>query len=224
MRVTERVSAVVARKQTHCTLIGYRPELHARIGVVNRWQQYSRTLQHLNMTEIKLYKTPLKAIRIFLLSIPFVAIGIWQIITNEIFTFDWIMGFICTSFFGLGLVVGFFHLFDKRPQIILNENGIWDRTTKQDMIRWEQIIEAYPISINRQKFISIVTDSNYMFKTKQYKWATRLSEKVGAQKLNFQISQIKIDENRFADFINSMIQIEKTERERKLNEYFNLKH
>jgi hypothetical protein len=31
--------AVVARKQTHCTLIGYRPAIHARIGVVNRYGQ-----------------------------------------------------------------------------------------------------------------------------------------------------------------------------------------
>jgi len=175
------------------------------------------------MTEIKLYKTPLKAIRIFLLSIPLVAIGIWEIIANDPFTFDWIMGLICASFFSLGLVVGIFHFVDKRPQIIINEIGIWDRTTKQDMIRWEQIKEAYPISINRQKFLSIVTDNSYLFKTEQYKWATKLSEKVGAQKLNFQVSQIKIDENRFAEFINSMILLEKSDREKKLKEYLNRK-
>ena len=175
------------------------------------------------MTEIKLYKTPLKAIRIFLLSIPLVAIGIWEITANEPFTFDWIMGLICASFFSLGLVVGIFHFVDKRPQIIINEIGIWDRTTKQNMIRWEQIKEAYPISINRQKFISIVTDNSYLFKTEQYKWATKLSEEIGAQKLNFQVSQIKIDENRFAEFINSMILLGKSDREKKLKEYLNRK-
>ena len=102
-----------------------------------------------------------------MLSIPFVAIGIWQISSNELFTFDWIMGLICTSFFSLGLFVGIFHFFDKRPQIIITEEGIWDRTTKQELIKWEEIIEAYPISISRQKFISLIVNESFTFKTKQ---------------------------------------------------------
>jgi hypothetical protein len=172
------------------------------------------------MIEIKLTKAPLKAIRIFLLSIPFVAIGIWMMISKEVFTFDWIMGLFCSGFFSLGLFVGLFHFFDKRPQIIINEDGIWDRTTKQDMIKWEFIKKAYPISIYRQRFISLVVDENFEFKTKQYKWATKLSEDIGAQKLNIQVSQIKIDESRFTNFINIMIKEDRIDRVKIINEYF----
>ena len=172
------------------------------------------------MTEIKLTKAPSKAIRIFLLSIPFVAIGIWLITSKDLFTFDWVMGLMCTGFFSLGLFVGLFHFFDKRPQIIINEDGIWDRTTKQELIEWELIKEAYPISISRQRFISLVVNESFKFKTKQYKWATKLSDIAGAQRLNIQVSQIKMDDSRFADFINSMINSEKSNRSNIIREFF----
>jgi hypothetical protein len=172
------------------------------------------------MTDIKLIKAPFKSIRIFLLSIPFVAIGVWMMKSNEVFTLDWIMGLLCSGFFSLGLFVGLFHFLDKRPQIIINEIGIWDRTTKQDLIKWEFIKKAYPISIYRQRFISLVIDENIDFKTKQYKWATKLSKGIGAQKLNIQVSQIMIDESRFTDFINTMIKVNKADRAKVINKYF----
>ena len=55
---------------------------------------------------------------------------------------------------------------------------------------------------------------------KQNKWATKLSDMVGAQRLNIQISQIKIDANKFADFINSMINSEKSNRSKIIREFF----
>ena len=77
------------------------------------------------MTEVKLYKTTLKGLKIFALTIPFVIIGIWMIIKDES------SGWLITLFFGLGIPVGLSQLFDRRPQIIINENGIWDRTKNQ---------------------------------------------------------------------------------------------
>ncbi len=88
------------------------------------------------------------------------------------------------AFFGLGLPVGLFQTFDKRPQIVITENGIWDRTTNQDEVKWEQIIEAYPLDIHGQKFISLVTDDTFVFKKNPYKWAAKINEFVGAQNLN----------------------------------------
>ena len=54
------------------------------------------------MTEVKLYKTPLKGLNIFALTIPFVIIGIWMITKVE--TSGWLI----TLFFGLGIPVGLF--------------------------------------------------------------------------------------------------------------------
>lgn len=164
------------------------------------------------MTEIKLYKTSPKGLKLIGMTIPFVLIGIWMI-TNEPFgTFEYIMGWICTCFFGLGIPVGLFQTFDRRPQIIINENGIWDRTTNQDEIKWEQIIEAYPLDIFDQKFISMVTEDTFLFNNKQYKWASKINKTVNAQKLNLHLGQINIDVNHLTDLINKLSKANKEER------------
>lgn len=158
------------------------------------------------MTEIKLYKTTTKGLKIIGMCLPFVAIGIWMITDNPCGSTEHSMGWVGTCFFGLGLPVGLFQTFDKRPQIVITENGIWDRTTNQDEVKWEQIIEAYPLDIHGQKFISLVTDDTFVFKKKPYKWAAKINEFVGAQNLNLHLGQINIDEIEFTNFINQLSQ------------------
>ena len=156
------------------------------------------------MSEIKLYKSSWKAIRLLALSILFVILGIWTIKTERMWTFDYFMGWVISCFFGLSASIGFFHFFDKRPQIIINEHGIWDRTTNQDEIRWEQIKRAYSVNIYGQKFISLNVDNSFVFKQKEYKWAAKIRTKIKAQRLNVSLGQIKIDEKQFIFFINKM--------------------
>ena len=166
------------------------------------------------MTEVKLYKTPLKGLNIFALTIPFVIIGIWMITKDES------SGWLITLFFGLGIPVGLFQLFDKRPQIIINENGIWDRTTNQKEVKWEQIQGAYPLDIYGQEFISLVVDDTFVFKLKQYKWAAKINEAIGAQKLNLHLSQLRIDKNKMTSFIQEMTETEKRNRPSIIKKYF----
>ena len=61
------------------------------------------------------------------LTIPLVTVGIWLILRNEISLLVRIMGCIGVPFFGFGFFLVIFHMFDKRPQIIINETGIWER-------------------------------------------------------------------------------------------------
>jgi hypothetical protein len=173
------------------------------------------------MTEVKLYKTPWKAIKIIALTIPFVIIGVWLAAKSDSDSKERIMGWFISCFFGLGIVVGLFNLFDKRPQIIINENGIWDRTTNQDIIKWEQIIEAYPVNISGQKFISLIVDDSFVFRTKEYKWTATVRELVEAQKLSLYLGQIKIDELKFTEFINKISQSEREIRSSIIKSYFN---
>ena len=115
---------------------------------------------------------------------------------------EYYMGWFCMCFFGLGIPVGLFQTFDRRPQIIINENGIWDRTTNQDEVKWEQIIEAHLLDIFEQKFISLVTDDTYVFKKNPYKWAEKINKEIGTQNLNLHLGQINIDELELTNFIN----------------------
>jgi hypothetical protein len=164
------------------------------------------------MTEIKLYKSNSKGIKIFVLCLPFVLIGIWMISEKQIGTFDYYMGWFNASFFGLGIPVSIFNLLDRRAQIVINENGIWDRTTKQKEIKWEQIKESYLIEIYNQRYISIVADETFVFKKNAFTWLNKLNKYVGAQELNINLSQIKIDENKLTEFINTLRISEKHQR------------
>ncbi len=174
------------------------------------------------MTEIKLYKTTTKGLKIIGMCLPFIAIGLWMITQEPTGTTNYIMGWVCTCFFGLGIPVGLFQTFDRRPQIILSEKGIWDRTTNQDEVKWEQIIEAYPLDIFEQKFISLVTDDTFVFKKKPYKWAAKINKEIGAQNLNLHLGQIKIDEIELVNFINRVSK-ENIEERRKLINAFKVK-
>lgn len=171
------------------------------------------------MADIILYKTPIKGLKIIGLSLPFIAIGLWMITHEPIGTTSYIMGWIGTAFFGLGVPVGLFHSFDRRPQIIISETGVWDRTTNQELVKWEQILEAYPLDIFKQKFISLVTDETYVFTKKPYKWASNINKIVGAQNLNLHLGQIHCDEIELTNFINRLSK-ESVEERRKLIKTF----
>lgn len=173
------------------------------------------------MIEIKIYKTTWKALKLFALTIPFIVIGVWVITRVESSMTDKIMGWFGVIFFGLGIPIGFFHLFDRRPQIIINENGIWDRTTNQDEIKWEQIKDAYPLNIYGQKFISLKIDKSFKFRKKQYKWALRLTKEVGGQELNLHLGQVSINSNKLLSFIHEMIRTDKENRKLIIDKFFN---
>ena len=175
------------------------------------------------MTEIKLYKKTTKGLKIIGMSLLFVVMGIGMITQEPYGTANYIMGWLGTCFFGLGIPIGLFQTFDRRPQIIINENGIWDRTTNQDEIKWEQIIKAYPLNIFGQKFISIVADDTFVFKKKSYKWAAKINKAVGAQNLNLYLGRINIDVIEMTNFVNELSKANKEERTR-LIESFKVKH
>jgi hypothetical protein len=159
------------------------------------------------MKEIKLYKSRWRAIKLILLCSIFVIGGIFMVRSTD--APEW-AGWFNIFFFGLGYPVGIYHLFDRRPQIIINELGIYDRTAHQEFINWKIIHDAYLISIHGQKFISLVVDKDYEPK-RVGKFAKKLAKIVGAQELNISLGQVKIDEKRLAEFIRTMISAKQTD-------------
>jgi len=167
------------------------------------------------MTEIKLYKSKEKAIKLLLLATPLIIIGIWLIMREGSNSTDLIMGWIGTLFFGLAIPIGLFHLFDKRPQIIINEFGIFDRTTHHEFINWEIIKDAYPINISGQHFICLLVPEDFKpskKKGKLYKSVAKLNEQIGGQELSIQLGQIKMNPLKLTDFIIAMAHAEKNKK------------
>jgi len=126
-------------------------------------------------------------------------------------------------FFGLGYPVGIFQLLDRRPQIIINEIGIFDRTTHIDFINWEIIHNAYLINIHGQKFICIVVDSQFEPSKTKGKSAQKLagiSKSLGFQELNMSLGNVNINAERLTDFILAMRKTERPSREKLIKEAF----
>ena len=164
------------------------------------------------MKEIKLYKSPWKAIKLLLLCTIFVLGGI--LIINSTDSPEWV-GWMSICFFGLGYPIGFFNLLDRRPQIIINEIGIWDRKIKQEIIHWGIIQNTYLSALHEQKCICIQVDPSYEPSNKQGKWyknAIKINKALGFQELNVSLGQINVDEKGLADFIYSMSQVGTEER------------
>ena len=59
---------------------------------------------------------------------------------------NWV-GYLIAALFALGYPVGIYHLLDRRPQIMINEIGIFDRRTYKDFINWDVIQRAYSIDM-----------------------------------------------------------------------------
>ena len=166
--------------------------------------------------DVKLYKSPWRAIKLLLLCSIFVAGGIFILRATD--APMWV-GWFNICFFGLGYPVSLFHLLDRRPQIIINEIGIFDRTTYKDFINWQVIHDAYPINISGQKFISLIVDREYepsARKGKFYKTMADFSREIGAQELNISLGQIVIDEIKLTQFIKTMIHARPESRKEKL--------
>lgn len=169
------------------------------------------------MKEIKLYKSPWRAIKLILLSSIFVALGLWGISTGKMPS--WI-AYLNLGFFGLGYPIGLFHLFDRRPQIIINEVGIFDRTTSKDFINWEIIQDAYLIDIHKQKFICLIVDEKYKpskTKSKLYQKVAEFNEAIGSQELSISLGQVKINPEKLTEFIKLMRSATKLDKSKLIN-------
>lgn len=165
------------------------------------------------MKEYALYKSRPKAVKLLLLSCLFVVTGIFLLNQPNTSKFG---AWSCILFFGMGIPMGLFQLLDRRPQIIINELGIFDRTVHQDFINWEIIHDAYLVSVHKQKFICLVVDENFEPSKAKGKFGQKmasLSKAIGFQELNINVGNVQVDAERLMELILSMRAAEKPDRE-----------
>ena len=111
-------------------------------------------------------------------------------------------------------------MFDRRPQIIINKIGIWDRTMNQDLINWEYIKDVIqPIDISGQSFIPLIVDEQFIRRKKNYQWAINLSKSYGAKDINLNISYIKLNIEKFMTLLNILQTVEIESRDEAIEMY-----
>jgi len=118
-----------------------------------------------------------------------------------------VMAWSCILFFGLSYPLGIFQLLDRRPQIIINELGIFDRMSHRDFINWEIIQDAYLAHVHGQVVICLVVNQQFepsRTKSKLKKKVAGLSKALGFQELNISLANVKVDAVRLTEFIVAM--------------------
>lgn len=161
------------------------------------------------MMEYKIYKSRSKAIKLLAVSSLFVAVGLFILQAGKASP---AMAWVTIVFFGLGIAMGLFQLLDRRPQIIINETGIFDRTAHNDFINWEIIRDAYIVKVQQETFICLVVPDEFEPSTWQSgfkKKMASLSKAIGFQELNISLGNVNVDAERMAEFVLAMAAAEK---------------
>jgi hypothetical protein len=170
------------------------------------------------MTEIKIYKSPWKAIKLILLCSIFVLGGLYMLNQHDT---PRLVAWLSILFFGIGYPIGLYQLLDRRPQIVINEIGVFDRTTHNSFINWEIIQGAYLVQIHGQKFICLVVDQQFEPSRSKGKLAqniSKLSKSIGCQELNISLGSVKVNAEKLTDLILLMRSAEKPKREMLIRE------
>ncbi|MDO7847144.1 STM3941 family protein [Hymenobacter sp. M29] len=156
------------------------------------------------MQEFRLYKSPWKALKLLVGCAAFVAIGCLMLSRPDA---PQGVAWMSIVFFGLGLLVSLFQLLDRRPQIIVNDVGVFDRMMHHEFINWEIIQDVYLAEVNKQTFICLVVDEAFEPSRRKGKFKqgmASLNKGMGFQELNISLGFVSIDAFRFAEFILAM--------------------
>ena len=170
------------------------------------------------MKEIVLYKSPLKSLIRLLISAVFIVISLYCIVSGNHTWMWWLVLFLWGFSFFFSLV----NMLDRRPQITINKMGILDKTTNLGMVPWDMIKEAQEINItniSNQLFISLILDERFVPENKVYKWAQKINDMEGGQKVNLYVSKLKTDTKKLLTLIDTLKNAPAEERERILERY-----
>jgi len=162
------------------------------------------------MLELKFYKSRWKAIKLLLLSLPFVLFSLYDIIGHKQIA-PIALSWFCLCFFGIGIPLGLFNLFDRRPEMIISDEGIFDRLTTKQFINWDFIKDAFLKEIDttgryggpvysKQVFLCLIVDPNTPIILNANKTLLKLSEKLGFQGISIPLSQL--NKNNWDNLIN----------------------
>ena len=131
--------------------------------------------------------------------------------TVEAPTWFW---FLSIGVCSLGYPFALYHLFDKRPQIVINEVGIFDRTTCKDFINWVVIQRAFVADTPAMwTYVCLIVDDKYLQPIKKAKVVRPFFfGVVGAGEIFISIGLLAVDEVKLTEFILKMIKAKPEDR------------
>lgn len=139
-------------------------------------------------SEIVLYKSPKKALILLGGSSVFVVMGWFLYFHSDANEY---MALATMLFFGLGLPISIFNLLDRRPQISINKDGVYDRSSREDRIPWNLIQNAYVRKVHNQSFVCLELKESFKPKTKLNEVMGSINVNQGFQQVNISLGPVQ---------------------------------
>ncbi len=155
------------------------------------------------MNDIRIQSSRLKYTVLLIASIGFVAGGVFLL--NQAGP-KWV-GWMSIVFFGSMIPLFAWQLFDNRPRLILDDEGVQDRTLKVGKIYWNDISGAYLKAIKGNNFICLElrNEEKYLNKLSPLlKASTSANVKLGFTPLSLNLSGVNADANEVLEVVLKM--------------------
>ncbi|HMG92746.1 MAG TPA: hypothetical protein VK589_21965 [Chryseolinea sp.] len=154
--------------------------------------------------EITLYKSPKKAFKLILISSIVAVCAMFVLVTIDAPTTAW---YVIIGVYGLVYPVALFHLFDRRPQIVINEIGIFDRRTCKDFINWKVIKRAWAQDAMVVSDVFLLVDDKYLSSLKKaaVNRPRMIYPEIRAHLVVISVGQLAVDPFKLTEFILKMI-------------------
>ena len=160
------------------------------------------------MDNLIVKNSKIKLVGLLLASIVFVVAGIW--IAQVGSPGKGIVGYICASFFALGIPVSLFQIFDHRPKLVIDSLGIDDKRWGIGKIPWSEITNFNVRNIETQEFLCLYLENEEKYLKKLSKFQRKI---VDVNKtLNFppfciSISQLNLDSNEIKSLVAKYLKV-----------------
>lgn len=157
------------------------------------------------MTPLKIQASRLKLVLLLLVSLGFVAGGVFILIKGS--PGDAWIGWSTILFFGLGIPIFIYQLLDTRPRLEFNDEGVHDRTLGVGMIPWREIRDARLHSVQGTSFIclELYDPEPWLARLSPVKRAmTQANNALGFSAFNLNLAAVNADPNQLLELVQKM--------------------
>ncbi|MDB6133595.1 MAG: hypothetical protein JWM59_1838 [Verrucomicrobiales bacterium] len=105
-------------------------------------------------------------------------------------------GWLGIVFFGGCALVGTWEIFDSRPRLIIDDQGVYDRTLRCGWIPWSEILGARLMLVAGQPFIGLDLrdmEARIARSTRVQRALTAANQSLGYSAWNLNLSQVDVD-------------------------------
>lgn len=155
------------------------------------------------MEEIKIKNSRIKYLFVLIGAFGFVACGLFLVVKTDAV---WV-GWMSILFFGSMIPLFIWQLKDTAARLIINDQGVYDRTLKVGMIPWHDIQNAFIKEIAGNSFVclELKNTEHYLSKLNPLmKAAVNANIKLGFTPLSLNLSGVNADANQILEVVIKM--------------------